>query len=188
MSHEKTEGLLLHAIPYLGRKQILKVFTPHQGLLTFATSLSPAPFCFAEWVYRHAEHLEIYSLLDFTLTDPLLALRSDYPTLTAAGQIARDLLHTQFPHKQAPELYALARLYLKKLSLAPDLLVASFRLKLLLHEGLLSPDPEPSFTPDEWAKVSQLAFLKQLSHLSTIQEAPLQKISHFFAERLQLSP
>lgn len=181
---ERTPGLLLQSIPYLGQKKIFKVFTPNHGLLSFfVTKTNLSPFCLAEWVYRRTEK-EIYPLLDATLLDPLLSLRQSYATLTAAGQIARDLLTSQLPYKPAPALYALAHLYLAKLPQSPDLLAASFSLKLLLHEGLLSSEREESFTLTEWEQVGRLAFLRQLSDLALVQEAPLQKIRQFFAERL----
>lgn len=179
-----THGLLLQSIPYLGQKKILKIFTPEQGLISlFATTTKLAPFCLAEWVYRKSSK-EIHTLQDSTLLDPLLELRSDYNTLTAAGLIAQDLLRTQLPGKHAPDLYALTCLYLKKLPTNPQMFAASFRLKLLLHEGLLSSDPDPSFTPSEWEQVHTLAFARQFSLIQEQPTAPLKKIALLFDERL----
>lgn len=178
-----TPGLLLQAIPYLGQKKILKIFTAEHGLLSlFATTTKLSPFCIAEWVYRKSNR-EIHTLQDATLLDPLLELRTDYNTLTAAGAIAQDLLRTQFPDKSAPDLYALTCLYLKKLPANPHIFAASFRLKLLLHEGLLSSDPEPSFTPAEWELVETLAFARQVSQIQEQTAAPLRKIELLFEER-----
>lgn len=181
---EKSPGLLLHSIPYLGQKKILKVFTPEYGLITLLSKspkLPSSPFCIAEWVYR--PHSSIYPLKDATLLDPLLHLRTDYTLLTAAGAIAQDLLRTQLPGKKAPDLYQLACLYLQKLPASPHLLAASFRLKLLLHEGLLSPEPEPTFTSPEWAQASTLAFSRTLSPILALQTAPFDKIRSLFDQR-----
>jgi len=179
-----TPGLLLHSIPYLGQKKILKIFTPEQGLLSlFAQKTKISPFCHAEWVYRKTEK-EIYSLQDTTLLDPLLHLRENYNTLMAAGAISQDLLRTQMPGKKAPEVFELALFYFKKLSTQPELLVSSFRLKLLFHEGLLTEKPHPSFTIPEWEQVKTLAFSRKLSEIQGLPAAPHAKIQLLFEERL----
>lgn len=179
-----TVGLLLQSISYLGQKKILKVFTPELGLLSFfAQKTKLDPFCLAEWVYRKTEK-EIYPLQDATLLDPLLDLRSNYNALISAGAIAQDLLRTQLPGKRAPELFDLALLYLRKLPSAPELLAASFKLKLLLHEGLLSEEPNPSFTPLEWGQIEILAFSRKLSAIQSLQTAPYSKIQLLFEDRI----
>ncbi len=179
-----TPGLLLQSIPYLGQKKILKVFSPDQGLISlFAQNTKHAPFLLAEWVYRKTEK-EIHTLQDSTLLDPLLHLRENYNTLIAAGAIAQDLLRTQMPGKRAPELFDLALFYLKKLSATPELLVASFRLKLLLHEGLLSEEPHPSFSAPEWEQVHTLAFSRKLSTIQNLAPVPQSKIQLLFEERI----
>lgn len=176
-------GLLLQSIPYLGRKKIFKIFTPTHGLLSFFTQNSLfSPFSLIECVY-HPSQKEIYTLQDITLVDPLLHLRESYPILSAAGLIAQDLLRTQLPQKQAPELFDLTLLYLKKLPLAPELILASFRLKLLLHEGLLSNDPDPSFTPSEWDQVQTLAFSRKLSEIQSVIAPPHSKIKQLCNQR-----
>ncbi len=178
-----TPGLLLQSVPYLGRKKILKIFTPEQGLLSlFVQSTSLTPFCLAEWVYRKTNK-DIQTLQDVTLLDPLLHLRESYAILSAAGAIAQNLLKTQLPNKRAPELFDLALFYLKNLGATPELMVASFKLKLLLHEGLLSPDPEPSFTSSEWDQVHTLAFSRSLSTIRKVEQPPHSKINLLFNER-----
>ncbi len=180
----KTTGLLLQSIPYLGQKKILKVLTPEQGLLSFFAKKSAlTPFCLAEWVYFKS-HKEVHSLRDTTLLDSLLELRQDYSTLTAAGAIVQDLLRTQLPNKKAP--FALVCAYLKKLPLNPPLLAASFRLKLLHHEGLLSLDhPEPTFTSTEWDQVQILTLARQFSLIQQQPPPPYEKIRALFEERMQ---
>jgi recombinational DNA repair protein (RecF pathway) len=122
--------------------------------------------------------------------------------------MAKDLLSTQFPGKKSPALYTLFSAYLKKLpSVKPDILSASFRLKLLQHEGLLSLDTHCScgnparqlsegestctkcksgflFTMEEWDQLHQLTYLRQFSALPKI--APLKKIDQLFTERMEL--
>lgn len=144
---EKNLGILLLSISYLGKKKILKVYTAEAGLVTLMAKSRDltSPFCIAEWLYRKSER-EIHTLVDGTLLDPLSNLRSSYEVLTAAGSIANDLLRSQLPSKPSPLLYELLVAYLRKLptSPAPQTLAISFRLKLLLHDGLLSLRPHCS--------------------------------------------
>lgn len=174
---ETTQGLLLQAIPYLGKKQILKVLAPDLGLLSFiAAKNAPAPFCTGEWVYRKSER-EIHSLHDFSLTDPLLHLRDSYLILSSAGQIAADLLRTQFPGKKGP--FDLAHACLKKLSLNPGAIAASFRLKLLIHEGLLSEDDLLDNA------LSILACARSFKEIAEMKNVPVSKIDDLFNERIR---
>jgi DNA repair protein RecO len=180
---EKTQGILLHCFAYLGRKKILKVLTQDSGLLTFMAQnerFPTTPFCLAEWVFFRGQK-EIYSLKDATLLDPLLELRQDYHVLSAAGSMAQNLLQTQMPNKKAP--FHLSFAYFKKLPLNPTILQASFQLKLLLFEGLLSPERPSLFTEEEWEQVSILAFGERFSLIQEVKEAPFSKIQSLFKER-----
>jgi DNA repair protein RecO len=216
---DKSPGVLLQAIPYLGRQKILKVFTPEEGLVSLiAKSANPSwtaftsPFCIAEWVYKKGQR-EIYPLKDGSVLESLLELRQTYDSLNAAGSIAQDVLKTQLPGKRAPALYELLCVYLKKLGSFPNpaSLAASFRLKLLLHEGLLSledkcslcaasalhlhegqsyclshaPFPGISFSPEEWESISLLAYGRKFSFFEQISSAPIGKIGQLFEERIK---
>src|SRR5580700_7758836 len=119
MIEEKSPGLLLQAIPYLGQKKILKVFTPDFGLISLISqrvrnSALVSPFCLVEWVYKK-KNGEIYSLVDGSLIDGLYNLRTSYKALTTAGQIAQDLLRTQMPGKSSVELFALTTAIFQKI-------------------------------------------------------------------------
>ncbi len=216
MTEEKTSGVLLQAIPYLGRKRILKIFTPDGGLITLMAKASlssacAAPFCIAEWVYRKGQR-EIHTLQDASLIDGLLDLKKDFATLSAAGSMAQDLLRSQLPGKKGNALYTLLCACLAKLPTFanPQILAASFRLKLLLHEGLLSLQPECSvcaapasrlqqgesfcpahaphagfpFSPSDWETLLHLAYSRQFSHLQNLPSAPFQQIELLFRERI----
>jgi recombinational DNA repair protein (RecF pathway) len=167
MSEEKTPGLLLQSIAYLGQKRILKVLTPECGILSFLANRNTAavfttPFIYAEWVYEKSQR-EIYLLRDATLLDDLSALKKEYSHLVAAGQIAQDLLRTQLPGKACPEPFTLALACLRKLPLFQESapLLAMFRLKLLFAEGLLSELPPP---------LSALLHTKSFSALAVLPE------------------
>ena len=204
MEEEKTEGLLLQTIAYLGNKKILKVFTKDHGLISLMAKKSiPAslttPFLVAEWVYEKGKK-ELHSLQDASLIADLAHLRENYALLSAAGLIAQDLLKSQLPERKAPLLYALALSYLQKLPAFshPDIAISSFRLKRLLHEGVLSLQPTCAqcdrgaayiqdgeslckdhsqgqgvvFSHDEWGVLCDLAFARQFSALQHIFVPP----------------
>lgn len=189
---EKTEGLLLQAIPYLGHQKILKVFTPEAGLLSFIVKQKKlsqlSPFLVAEWVYRNGKE-DLHLLKDLTLLNDLLHLRESYEILSLAGQMAKDLLRSQWPAKQGKDLYHLTLAYLEKLSTfsQPGTLAASFRLKLLLHEGLFSESAERPFSNAEWEVVHTCATARRFSLLETLSLSPplSEKINIFFEEKLR---
>lgn len=156
MKEEKTEGLLLQSIPYLGTQKILKVFTKEQGLLSFIVKKGIfQPFCIGEWVYIEKTQ-GLYPLKDASVFEHFLELRASFATLSAAGKIGRALLQSQLPGKGG-NLYALAIAYLKKLAqfAHPETLVCSFLLKLLLHDGLLSLKNECSECGEKTSSLTQ---------------------------------
>ena len=212
----KSQGILLQAIPYLGKGRIFKIFTEDAGLITLIAKKPSlallSPFCIAEWLYQKKQS-EIFTLTECSLTDSLDGLRQSYAAITAAGSMAQDLLRTQLPGKTSPALYKLLSCYLKKILIFdhPTILAASFRLKLLLHEGLLALQSSCShcneeacyliqgesvcsshassqaigFTVPEWEILHCLTFAKQFSQLQQI-DYPLslqQPLTALFEER-----
>lgn len=185
---EITEGLLLQAIPYLEKKKILKVFTPEFGLISLIAKSGQSqslttPFCIAEWVFAKKKG-EIHRFIEGKVLDDLQGLKKDYKAIVTAGAMAKELLQSQLPHKKAPELYALSCLYLKNLPLNPGSFLASFKLKLLVSEGLFPHESHPIFTPEEWEKVLALAGVRRLSSLIQIQCSFATKIDQFFAHMI----
>jgi DNA repair protein RecO len=213
----KTLGILLQAIPYLGSGRILKVFTRDAGLMTLMAKKPSlkgfSPFCIAEWVYKKGQK-EIHTLIDGGLMDSLLCLRESYAALTAAGSMAQDLLRSQMAAKHSPDLYNLLCSYFTKLGAFenPLILQQSFRLKLLIHEGLLSFQTGcaicgqeassvaqgesvcPShtahlsigFSPLEWKTLLRLAYSIQFSQLREIEPLPSleEKLTSLLLERI----
>lgn len=217
---EKTEGVLLCSIAYLGNQRILKILTPETGLITLlAKKKDPSwtalttPFCTAEWIYKKGRE-EIHLLKDGSLLDPFPLLRQNYETLLAAGSMAQDLLRSQFPSKRSADLYNLLLAYWKKLPSfpRPETLAASFKLKLLLGEGVLAlqrecslckakasclsqgesycpthaPPMHLSFSSPEWEILQTLAFGRQFSLFEGLFPLPsvLEKIEMLFNERM----
>ena len=218
LMEEKTQAIILQAIPYLGKSRILKAFSREFGMLSFickkSSLASLSPFCLADCTYNKRAS-ELYTLSDGSSLDSLIELRQSYKTLMTAGTIAQDLLQSQLPGKAAPALYDLLYCYFKKLPdfANPSILSSSFRLKLLLHEGLLSlkktcsqcdskasalQDGEsvctthaslPSFIyqEDDWQVIHLLAFARQFAPLQQIQpSSSLEgKIQALFARSIE---
>lgn len=141
MEEQKTRGLLLHAIPYLGKKKILKILTAEYGLISvFAKSNTPpslcSPFFVGEWVY-HIKQSDLYLLQDGCIIDDLSHIRNNYRILMSAGTMAQSILSSQQNGKPSPKLYQLAVFYLEQLKTfpKPEILSLSFQVKLLQHEG-----------------------------------------------------
>lgn len=186
-SSERATGLLLRSQSYLGRDKILSILTPDHGLLSLMVkghankwSGLTTPFIVAEWVYLRRKK-ELMNLTDATLLDPLSALKNDYAILSAAGQMAQDLLRTQMPGKPAQGPFALAVACLQKLAefREPRMLAAAFRLKLLMAEGLFEPEEEAR----SFSALAQMRSFQALAELPPDQ-GMLAAISSFFEERI----
>ncbi len=217
---ERSPGLLLQAIPYLGKKKILKILTPGVGLISLlAKTVRDAslltPFCLAEWVYKKGQR-DLHTLIDASLSDGLLSLRSNYQTLCSAGLIAQELLRAQMPGVYSPELFALACSIFQKMGSFdhPEVLVALFRLKWLQQEGLLAFRPACSICgasarhlhegesyclshaqsygwtllKEEWDHIESLLTLRTFTELKKIAPYPslYSKLASFFLARMQL--
>lgn len=148
MHEEKTEGIVLRAQDYKERHRIITLFTP-EGLLSLIVrgisrkntrllSLT-TPFCHGEYLFRR-ERSELLPFRDGNPIDEHLILRQSLKSLQAAGALASAILSSQMPGKPSPALYLLYKLYHRQVPHFPDpdVLVASFYLKLLKHEGLLT--------------------------------------------------
>jgi DNA repair protein RecO (recombination protein O) len=148
MKEERSEGIVLRAVPYSDTRRILTVLMPEEGIISLASRvLSPSlaklaaattPFSRSEFLYRRGRG-EVHRLIDASMLDDHLALRSESKRLECAGEIIQVLLKTQLHGKPTPALYELTKAYLHRMQLSPhpQNLLASFYLKLLKHEGLL---------------------------------------------------
>lgn len=154
----KTEAIVLKTSPYGDYNQIVTFYTQDFGLLKCAAKHSRSPKNKLSSLLAPFNELEIYFLLrdrdletiqSAQLVNPNLPLRHSLETLSAASLCTEALLKTQMPGKSSPLLYALLKKYLELVPEAksPEAVSASFILKLLKHEGLLSWENEESFLP-----------------------------------------
>ena len=183
----KIEGLLLKATQYLGKSQLLKIFTPEKGLLTLlAKKGAPPPFCVGEWVYREGRG-EMGFLQEVSLLDPLADLRTSYHAFFSAGKIARALLDTQWPEQESKAIYTLAVKTVQALGRVQSghSLTTGFLLKLLALEGLLDFEEIASSFPEEAPLLERLLQARTYSAMGevSISDALEAKMIHFFENK-----
>lgn len=211
MQYYRTEGIILSSIKYRDYDQIATLFSREEGVLPLLIKRAygksegygtkTAPFVKAEHLFSKGKG-ELFLSREISTICYHLELRATAAHLEAASQLARMVLHSQMPAKAAPELYDLFSYYLKAMGTfsAPAMLVASFRLKLLRHEGLFGVRPFCSvcqcpldnhyfflgesfchvhaqmgsihLTPEESAAFYTLSFSRSLAELEALSSDP----------------
>lgn len=151
---KKHEAFILHALPYRDEDKILTLFTKDSGILKAVVyragskKLSPGatdPLTRVEIVLSEGRG-ELYKAGDITILSQNLKLRDQLDRLRAACAMGNILMQCQLPQKPAPLLYALFISYLEQIPTFKNipLLVDSFYIKLLRHDGLLHAQPKCS--------------------------------------------
>lgn len=152
MEIERTEGIILKTIKFRDTDQIITIFTEHHGLLSmvvrgaygkqYSQGAWTAPLSRNEFVYTPPRpgKSDLAVCRDIAVLEQHLLIRQDFGCLEAAVQILEATISTQFPCKPSPEIYRLLNIYLKNIarSIDPYALAASYSLKLLHHEGMIS--------------------------------------------------
>jgi DNA repair protein RecO (recombination protein O) len=223
MHEEKIEGIVLRSQDYKERHRIITLFSPHGLISLIVKGISrknarllalTTPFSHGEYVCRQGRS-ELWNFLDGSLLNDHLTLRQSLKSLQAAGALANAILVSQMAGKPAPALFALYKSYHRQVPQFddPEPLLASFYLKLLKHEGLLSVSTHCAscgdnparlllqgesycsthaqahaiaFSSSEWEQLLLLDEAQQFSALRTATPPPslLQKIQTLFLSRL----
>ena len=140
-----SEGIILHALNFKDYDKILTVFTPDHGIIktivhkASTKGKSPLePLIHADFVLLKGRS-EILKCQEISVKNRYLGLREHYLHLEAACDLIKAVQESQYPDKPALSLYQLLTYSLEKLTQAPHpfALTASFRLKILRHDGLL---------------------------------------------------
>lgn len=225
MHEEKTEGIVLRSQDYKERHRIITLFSP-QGLISLIVkgiSRKNARLLTLTTPFNHGEYIfcqgrsDLFRFHDGTILNDHLDLRQNLRSLQAAGALANAILTSQMIGKPAPALFALYKSYHKQIRGFDDPapLLASFYLKLLKHEGLLSLSPNCtsckagtaqaldngesfcslhagqgaiSFSSSEWERLLSLEGVLQFSTLRSLDLSPLflKKIQALFLSRIIL--
>ncbi len=145
---QSTEGIILKSSIFGDYDQILSLFTPQAGVIKIFVKGSYrkyktkrknySPLTLVEIVYREKKS-DVFSCYEIACKDYFSSLREKLLFLEVACDFIQSILTSQLLGKTAPQLYMLFCSYLKKIpQLAnPWVLAASFRLKLLKHDGLI---------------------------------------------------
>lgn len=144
---QSTEGIILRVIPFRDYDQILYLFTESEGLIKViergGRSKSRgkqglcSPLTRIEVIYSETKG-EIFNCREITCMDSFSSLRKELLFLEVGCDLLQVILSSQLIGREAPRLYALLLFYLRKIpqTAFPWVLAASFRLKLLKHDGL----------------------------------------------------
>lgn len=176
MQTYRCEGIILHTLDFRDYDKIVSAFTAEHGVLKFVAhkanaakrGLKVLPLTKADIIYMTTQS-ELYKLKDLSPIAQYLSLRQNFEYLQAACELLKCVLRTQLPQKPAPELYGLLCAYLDKIPKVsnPALIEASFRLKLLRHEGIFE-ESSAFFSAQEIPLVHDLAFSLSYEHLNQI--------------------
>jgi DNA repair protein RecO (recombination protein O) len=186
-----SEGIVLQASDFRDFDQIVTVFTENEGIMKFIakrgnvvkTGLKSSPLTRGEFVYTIGKS-DLYTLRELSIKEHYLELRKNLGSLNTSCECLKAILETQMLHKPAPFLFKLLSAYLAKIHTFSnhDALESSFRLKILLHEGVLDLDADGFFSDEENFLVHQLIVENSFSNLQKIFiSADLNiKIRYFF--------
>ncbi|MFQ5728946.1 MAG: DNA repair protein RecO [Waddliaceae bacterium] len=144
----RTEGIILHTLDFQDYDQILTVFSIDQGIVKFflqgtrnsrhKKGIGTTPLTVGEYIYRKGKS-DLFYCREISVINQHLGLRKNLAALETACDLIQTVQKSQFPGKPAPALYQLLVRYLDSIPLfsSPEILGASFRLKLLRHDGHL---------------------------------------------------
>jgi len=142
---QATEGIILRVIPFRDHDQIVFLFTHDAGFIKLLCKGSRrqrqeafVALTKIEVVYCEKRG-EIFSCCEMFLIDSFPVIHREWIYLETACDLLYAILASQLLGKAAPQLYALLCVYLQKIpqTANPWVLAASFRLKLLKHDGLI---------------------------------------------------
>lgn len=196
------QGIVLKSIPYQDKHRIITLFTESHGLLSvLLQNFSKSRFGMqnVSSTLSHGEfHLkkgrgDLYLFRDATLLDAFLPIRQDLEKLLFAGKLLKIIHKTQYPEKPSPLLFALLKNYLNKIKTSPpsEILLVSFYVKILSHEGLLPERLEEisfPFNEKEWKLLKELQTAKTFTALATLDfdKELFDKTEQFFHQSMHI--
>jgi DNA repair protein RecO (recombination protein O) len=139
--------VILNTINFRDYDQIVKVFTPDEGIIKFILNRANshkgrqgaiiAPLSRIEFDYVQGKG-DLYKCKELCMLNPHLSLRQNLSWLQSGCDLLQVIQISQMENKPAPILYKLLISYLEKIPLLrnPYVLGASLRLKILRHDGL----------------------------------------------------
>lgn len=149
-SIKEIEGLVIRSFAYGEYDKILHIFTPDEGVIHLIAkgamrpkkmgSLSIEPLTLATFYLKQKPHNKLFQCVEAVPSRLHSFLRRRMDKLDCACRMAMSVAQTQMSNQPAPLLFSLLCYYLKKLETSENTasILASFQLKLLRHDGVLS--------------------------------------------------
>jgi len=195
----KFRAIVLKSFDFQEREKILTLFTEEVGIASMIVKrISPknsqlinlcSPLTIAEYHCVKGKS-DLYSYRDGSLIDLHLDLRKDFDQLQSAFKLLEVIKSSQIPGRASPEIFALLSAYLRQIPNFSDQipLKTSFLLKVLFHEGLVSPRQE-GFTLDEQQLICDLLLQRKFPNLADMQvpEEFFIKIENYFSQMISHS-
>lgn len=145
----KEEGIILKVIPFRDYDVILVVFTANAGVIKLLVKGARSgkkglqsicsPLIGIETVYLEKRG-EIFSTHEISLKESYNSLKENLLSIQVACEMLRAIEKSQMVGKPSPKLYKSLQVFLRNIPFVkqPELLLGSFLLKILMHEGLLT--------------------------------------------------
>lgn len=170
----ETEGIVIFEEKNAPSKKYIQIATPYHGLIYTSVygiskkrlDLQSSTNLLTRSHFQLKRGNKTYATLsEGKYLDHFPKLRSDLKRLMTAGELIQILRDSQLCDHPMPRLYALFLCFLKRLetSINPEALSYSFKLKRLIHDGLL----DPRDTEHEDIKI--LAGSRDLGHIEAIE-------------------
>lgn len=140
----KTDGIIINTLLYRDYDLIATVFSRDYGIIKLFIKGSlkkhgglVEELTRAEFIYNQSKS-DLLPCHEISLIQSSLRLRLQLGPLEAACDMIKAVQASQYPQKPAPKLYQLLANYFGQLPDSPNpaVLQASFKLKLLRHDGL----------------------------------------------------
>lgn len=198
-----TEGIVIQAVPFRDYDKILTLFTLDAGIIKLfckgykkpGKSGSISSLLSRIEVSYQEKNSELFFCEEMTLIDTYQSLRLKLPTLTAACELLRLVQISQLVGKPAPALYQLLRFFLARMPESQDtqVIVITFMLKILRHEGILANFNEElvdieglAFSLEERVVLEHLAYSTSFRAIFelTLPESFKEKVETLFSRLL----
>lgn len=173
------DAIILQTVRYGDRDQIITAFSRELGIVKFITKRGVShqsakvtmlsPLTRVEIVYVKGRG-ELHRVREVMLLNSYSALREQLSLLQAGCELIEAIRQSQTGERAAPLLYDLMCIYLGHLQELHDVgtAVASFRLKILKHDGMLSDWVLTGLSDEEQLLVQLLAGCRRVADFSDV--------------------
>lgn len=141
----QSTGIVLNSFPFSEKDKILTLFTKERGIVKlfvkgrqFFNQALTERYTVGDFLYSQGRG-DLYQFCDGSVLEQNPQLRLSFEALQMGEKLASAILQSQWQDKEAPHLFDLFLVFLKKVP--AEGLYAPFLLKILKHEGVLQLEP-----------------------------------------------